>query len=53
MAVNLQDLFLGVLDKPGKVESITIDGLSPIYGKWYSPDAQVIIKYHGFSNRRG
>ena len=53
MAVNLQDLFLGVLDKPGKVESITIDGLSPIYGKWYSPDAQVIIKYHGFANRRG
>jgi hypothetical protein len=53
MAVNLQDLFLGVLDKPGKVESITIDGLSPIYGKWYSPDAQVIIKYHGFANKKG
>ena len=37
---------------PGCGAELNIDD-NPIYGKWYSPDAQVIIKYHGFANKKG
>lgn len=45
--VPLNDLTIGLLKKPGMVESITING-SPITsgGKKCSPDVAVVISYH-------
>ncbi len=47
-AVNMHDLIFGLLEKPGEVDSVTINGEEPIQGKWYYPNATIIIKYHGF-----
>ena len=45
--VPLNDLTIGLLKKPGTVESITINGKSVTSGgKKYSPDAAVVIAYH-------
>ncbi|MGN1276412.1 MAG: hypothetical protein ACI4UK_05420 [Floccifex sp.] len=45
--IPLNDLTMGLLKKPGMVESITINGHSVTSGgKKYSPDAAVIISYH-------
>lgn len=46
--VNMHDLMLGVLQKPGKVEKVAIDGTEITSGgKVYYPDASVVITYHG------
>ncbi len=46
--VNLRDLRIGLMKKPGLVERVTINGESPSGGKWYHPNAAVVITYHGF-----
>jgi len=46
--VNLHDLKAGIIKKSEAVEEVTIDGEEPNYGDWYSPNARVIITYHGF-----
>ncbi len=48
--IALNDLTLGVLKKPGMVESITINGHSVTSGgKKYSKDAAVVISYHSLN----
>ncbi len=45
--VPLNDLTVGLIKKPGTVESITINGKSVFAGgKKYYPDAAVLISYH-------
>lgn len=50
--INMYDLTLGLLSKPGTVDSILIDGKSPDKGEWYNPRAHVEIYYHGFPKDR-
>ena len=45
--VNRGDLILGILVRPGLVESVTINGKEAESGKWYSQNAPVVITYHG------
>ncbi len=46
--VNLHDVKLGLLQKPGQVESITVNGERLVSGgKVYSPDVSIIVTYHG------
>ena len=49
--INMHDLTLGLLQKPGRVESITINNMivSSVNsgGKIYLPDSPIVIKYHG------
>ena len=47
VSVNMRDLRFGLLNKPGTIDSITIDGEEPNEGTWYSPHAKVLISYHG------
>lgn len=48
--IALNDLRIGVLHKPGMVESITINGQRVISGgKSYPKDAPVIISYHSMN----
>ena len=46
--VPLRDLTLGLLKKPGTVDSITINGkeLSSYFIKKFYPDAHIVITYH-------
>ena len=49
VCVPLNDLTVGFLNKPGMVESITVDGHSVTSGgKKFSRDAAVVISYHSF-----
>ena len=49
-SVPLNDLRLGLLKKPGMVESVTINGHSiTCGGKKFLPNAPVEISYHSFS----
>jgi DNA-directed RNA polymerase subunit RPC12/RpoP len=46
--INMHDLRLGLLQKPGKVESISINGEKVFSGgKVYKPDAVITVTYHG------
>lgn len=46
--INMHDLTLGIFQKPGKIERITIDGkVIPSGGKFYMPDVPITITYHG------
>lgn len=47
-SINMHDLRLGLLTRPGTVESVTVDG-KPISGfrKVYPADVLIVIKYHG------
>lgn len=46
--VNMHDVKIGVLQKSGVVESITIDGKNvKIGGKMYMPSDKIVIIYHG------
>ena len=46
--VNMHDLTLGLLQKPGKIESITINGEKLTSGgRVYMPDVPITITYHG------
>lgn len=46
--INLRDLRTGLLKKPGIVETVRINGETPEAGKWYHPNAYIVITYHGF-----
>lgn len=46
--VNMRDLTFGIFQKPGKIESISINGETVRSGgKAYLPDVPIIITYHG------
>lgn len=46
--VNMHDLTLGLLQKPGKVDSISVNGEKIMSGgKVYLPDVPISITYHG------
>lgn len=46
--INLHDIKLGLLEKPDKVESISVGGTKIMSGgKVYLPDTPIIIAYHG------
>lgn len=54
---SLNDLVLGIMKKPGKIESISIDN-NEVYSedddwtvsnKWYLPDAKITITYHSLN----
>lgn len=46
--VNLHDVKIGLLQKAGAVESVTIDGQTiKSSGKLYLPQAKIVITYHG------
>ncbi len=46
--VNLHDLTLGIFQKPGKVESIQVNGQTvDAGGGIYMPDVPIVIMYHG------
>ena len=48
--IALNDLTMGVLKKPGMVDSITINGREVTSGgKKYPKDAAVVISYHSLS----
>lgn len=50
--VPLNDLTIGIMKKPGMVESITINGHEITSGgKKFSPNALVVISYHSFPER--
>lgn len=46
--VNLRDLHFGLSKKDGIVEEVTIDDEVIDCDKWYNPNAEVVITYHGF-----
>jgi DNA-directed RNA polymerase subunit RPC12/RpoP len=48
--LNMHDLTTGLLKKPGTVETVTIDGKTPIWNKWYDKSARIVISYHGFQS---
>lgn len=43
------DLTFGLIYKPGRVDTITIDGNRFSNDDWFSPDAHVVISYHSKS----
>ncbi len=46
--MNLHDIRIGLLQKPGRVETITVNGTEiNAGGKVYYPDASIVITYHG------
>lgn len=46
--INMHDLTLGLLTKPGKVQSVAVDGKELTSGgKMYLPDTPIKITYHG------
>ncbi len=46
--MNLHDIRLGILQKPGRVETITINGEElRTGGRVFYPDAPIVITYHG------
>lgn len=50
--IPLNDLAMGLLKKPGTVESITINGETIISsGGRFLPDASIIISYHSFPQK--
>ena len=45
--INMHDIKIGLLTKPGQVESIKVDGEVAKPKKIYSPEANITIIYHG------
>lgn len=46
--INMHDVTLGLLQKPGMVESVTVNGERIVSGgKVYMPDVPIVITYHG------
>ena len=46
--ISLHDVMIGILQKPGIVESISVDGkMVTSGGKVFMPDVPIIITYHG------
>lgn len=51
--VAMNDLTIGLLKRPGLVESITVAGESITSGGgWYPPNSPVVITYHSLSGRQ-
>lgn len=50
--INLSDLRLGIFNKNGSVDAITIGGENVTSEGWYRQEAPVIITYHGFPDQR-
>jgi uncharacterized Zn finger protein (UPF0148 family) len=46
--VALHDVSMGVLKKPGKVASVTVNGQDAVSGKKVSKQAIVVISYHSY-----
>lgn len=44
---NMGDVVIGLLQKPNKIERITIDGKGAVSGRIYFPDSRIKIIYHG------
>lgn len=48
VCVNMHDVTLGLLQKPGMVESVTVNGEKIVSGgKVYMPNVPIVITYHG------
>jgi hypothetical protein len=45
--VNLGDIMLGIIKKPGEIKSVSVNGSPAIFNKWLSPNAAIVIEYHG------
>ena len=46
--INMHDVSLGLLQKPDRVESISVNGKNvSSYGKAYMPESKIVITYHG------
>ncbi len=46
--INMHDVTLGLLQKPGLVESVTVNGKPFVFGgKVYMPNVPIVITYHG------
>lgn len=45
--INMCDLKAGLLIKPGLVSEVNINGKSISKSKWYNPNDQIVIIYHG------
>ncbi len=46
--INLHDITFGILNKPGRIESITVEGEKITSGgKVYMPNVSITITYHG------
>lgn len=46
--INMHDLTIGLLTKPGKIESISVDDVQITSGgKYYMPSVPITITYHG------
>ena len=44
----MHDVTLGLLQKPGLVESVTVNGKPFVFGgKVYMPNVPIVITYHG------
>lgn len=48
--INMHDIGRILTNKPGGVDSVTIGGKKVCVNEWFSPDEEVIIKYHGFKD---
>lgn len=48
VCINLHDIRIGLLQKPGKIDSISVNGKEILSGgRVYMPDDQITITYHG------
>ena len=46
--INMQDVGLGLFNKVGAVESVSIDGRTDYHeGEYFNENAAIIIQYHG------
>jgi len=47
-SINAHDLVIGLFEKPGKIDSITVNGEELMDGgKVYMPNIPIVITYHG------
>lgn len=47
-AINMHDLKIGLFQKPGKIEKITVAGKDITSGgRYYDPNVPIVITYHG------
>ncbi len=44
---NMHDIKIGLLSRPGEVESVSVNGAIPHGGKVYPSDSDISITYHG------
>ena len=52
-SIVLNDLMIGLLKKPGIVESLSVNGeTNALQGARFLPDVLIIISYHDFIEKR-